>query len=291
MTNINHQMSELSENLNISLTDLCDLAEVSTNSKSRIIQDFKKIPLVNLLKLSDSLEVDFDQMINGQLDYTSLKEHYQGNFNYIRDRYQTYKKSKASTIHNFFTYASSHLPDFYLDKIMKRLQIKKESLQDPNMDVSGLLLMDLFKELAPYSKDKSCFFEIGRSLCRAHIKHVLKTIQNEAFNPKDVFEGFIENIHSRVEYNMEYKILNSSNKSLIVMANTRNETLDTLKTLNFANEHHYQNIMGYYSEISSLIFKAKPRITKLKSWKGANAELIFELEHPQLKKSQSHFLQ
>src|SRR5665647_2667225 len=161
MININQKMSELSDNLGMTLGDLCDLAEISPATRGRVAQDFKKIPLINFFKLSDTLGIDFDRMVHGQLDYRSLREHYQGNLQYIPEKYQVYKRSKVSTINNFFQYVSTKIPNYYIDKIMKRLQIKKESFQDPNMDISGTLLMDLFKELAQSSKDDSYFFEIG----------------------------------------------------------------------------------------------------------------------------------
>lgn len=278
MLDINSQINTLADILNLTRSEIVEMACISSYKGKKVKDDFSKASITNLIKLADNLEVNFEYLIEGKLDYTALKEHHLGNKMFIPLKYQNYMKSKVSTINNALSIGERYLSSGQINCIKKKLQINDDILKDESLNISGLLLIDIFLEIQKYQPNKEIFYHVGSSLCLSHMEDALKDFDKRSLSSVKTFERFIENIHSSVEYNMEYKILDTSPKFFVIAANTREQAKDHLKLKQFGTNLHYQNIIGYYNQISHTILNAPAKITRLSSWKGQTAELVFSLQ-------------
>ncbi|MFY7991717.1 MAG: hypothetical protein ACOVP4_00365 [Bacteriovoracaceae bacterium] len=282
MLDINSQINALAEKLNLTKSEIVEMACISSFNRRKVKDDFSKASITSLIKLADNLEVNFESLVEGKIDYTALKEHHLGNKMFIPLKYQNYMKSKISTINNALSIGERYLSSGQINCIKKKLQINDDILKEESLSISGLLLIDIFSEIQKYQPDKGIFYHIGSSLCLSHMGDALKDFDKESLSSVKTVERFIENIHSSVEYNMEYKILDTNQKFFVVAANTRTQAKDHFKLRQFGTNPHYQNIIGYYNQISHTILNAPAKITRLSSWKGQTAELVFSLQFQNL---------
>lgn len=286
---VNRAINKLKDTLALDDKNLKKFMKMNDREYLTISRNFSLTPVINLMVLAESLNIDFNKMMNCQLDYKVLRKHYLGDTKTLPQRYSKYKESRINTIINVFDYLENKISFRTIQDIKNSLQLPQNLLNNPSKKVCGLLLMDIFNEVAKiktyfHRKDIS-FEQIGERLCRQHISKLYKKFSQHFKTPKDVYETTIEMLYSNVERNLRYQIAKSSDKSILIEVTTREEAQDILKLTKFGNKYHYENIIGYYMGIGKAFLGGPPKIIRRRP--ARNQELRFEIDFSPLPKLSS----
>lgn len=231
---------------------------------------------------ADLLEVDFQNLSNGKIDLEALSEHLKGNKNYLPTRYQNYAQSKVRTINNVLDFLDAH----QRRRMLRKLQINEQILTDPDRQVCGQMLMDLFYAIHKEGVAVEAFRGIGFRASQKYKPIFLKAGDIQAgSSAKLVYELAIHKLDQHVEKNMQYKIEKMDVNKLLLVVTTREDLQDALKIKIFGNQPHCFNIMGWYEGILTFSKDQPAIVKKVACVHQGDSGCRYEIEYSHVRKS------
>ncbi|MBT3984549.1 MAG: hypothetical protein HOE90_24545 [Bacteriovoracaceae bacterium] len=265
--------------LDVKGNELCDFLKEPTNLIEHYENRLHQLPAEKAFSLSEKLNLDYESFVKGKYDPLAASEHLKGNHLYLPSRYNQYRSSKMMTMSNILDTSTFFFDQNVTSEISRKLQLSNELIESPNHQVSGLLLLDLFKELKRRGISDNYFYLIGHRAALKYKSSVNKEYQIKGLSPKYTYEKIILNLVNFLEKNLQYTIVKSTNKKTILKASTREETKDKLKVIHFGIPAHCQNIMGWYGAFLNYSHDTFAKVTKLSCVHSGAKDCLYEIDY------------
>lgn len=192
------------------------------------------LPITAIHYVAEYLNLSVEAIAKGALDFMALAEHYEGNLEYIPERYLKGAFSKRLTALNFLDYLETYFGWELREKILQKLQTTEFAIRRASEPINIKFITDIGDYLRNYSFDDKDIFRIGM--------HTLVTNQDNPFarnlaastTPIEIFERYDAEV-AFVEKNGRYPIIKRDGETFILEFRPNPGVLDALEVDKFGS--------------------------------------------------------
>jgi len=178
----------------------------------REFDKFKKIkkvlPATKVFSLAERLELGFETIATGKIDYQALTQHYFGNKNFLPERYTNAALGRRRTVLCILNYIESMFGWKERLLTLRHFQLNESIFANIDEPINFLFASDICEYLSRYKLDEAAFSQIGihtfQTINSSKVKKELGETKNISelyekmcldFAPKHLEQNFIYDFH------------------------------------------------------------------------------------------------
>lgn len=196
--------------------------------KLRLAQD--ELPVTNLMKVARNLDLNVEMLLNGNIDYDALSEHFAGNAAYVPAKYSVGAFSRRRTIINILDCLTASLGPEVRYRVLKRFQIKPKILSEPNGYVNIRLVADALDVAAQVLPEKCLAFMLGAHSAASFKESPIGLTLRKLHTVSSIYEYIVYELKSLYDENHQYTIASLTEDGCVVHSKPSEKLMDALKT-------------------------------------------------------------
>ncbi len=216
--------------LNLKDSEFADMLLLTQHELLKFREHKKDLPFIKLFNLSERLNISFDSIITGKIDYQALAQHYFGNLTYLPEKYSNCKLGRRRSSVMILNFIETNFGWKERLSVLRRFQLNEAIFAKPDEPISFDFNSELLDYLVKYKIDKNFLPKIG---IQSFLKTYPLAVKNELNGCTDVgeiYERFCDQIIEKYfEKNFQYKIEKMRHDSCIVIATPNQDLIETLK--------------------------------------------------------------
>ncbi len=191
----------------------------------------KAVSIDTVLRLSERLDVSFEALITGHIDYSLIAAQQGGQPTALPERYATAAFSKRRTSIHLLEYLSKRYSPELKQHILRHFQLNEAVFSDPDAEISVRFLIDLCAYLRNLGFSEDELLAMGAYSVVTNRNTALAEKLASAASPLELHELFTTDVVSKYyERNFEYRILQGSAHTCIIEVRPRQELVQALGT-------------------------------------------------------------
>lgn len=186
----------------------------------------------NIHSLCSRLDLSFDRVLQGEIDFPSLEKQFHGNISTLPERYLNpqHQLGKARAIIGLFDYLDIYYGEDYTRSIRRWLQFRSTALTDPLTPVSPLILIDALKKLEEDGiKDKRVLLTGTHNLI-INGNTLFGRILSKKPNPSELYRSIHEELLGYYDQLFDYRLLRLSPNDCLIEVKMKDQTKDLFST-------------------------------------------------------------
>lgn len=223
-------IERISTTLDLNDSALADLLLLTRRELLKHRESKKNLPMNKLFNLSERLNVGFDLIVTGKIDYQAMAHHFFGDTEYLPEKYKICALGKRRTSLVILDFIESYLGWKKRHEILKCFQTNESIFASPNAPISFSFATDLLQHLLNYRMDKSVIAKMGTHSFLKNSPAQVKYELHDCKHVGEIYERMCESMVGKYfEKNFIYKMIakNDSNCSIIAIPNP--ELIEGLK--------------------------------------------------------------
>lgn len=181
----------IQDSLGLSPSDFADMLGVS----GEILDDYRggraDLGIRNLENICSILHVTIDSLFDGSVHLGALAEQFGGNAGAVPDRYQRAIHSKVRSVAGALRYAGISRGFEFSRRILRRLQVRPQHLEDQDAFVSLNLITDVLEEFAREGFSKEHFIHMGTTTLSVYANSTLGKVLASKASPASLYEDIL----------------------------------------------------------------------------------------------------
>ncbi len=232
-----------------------------------------------IIRLSESLDLDPDAVMQGTLDFKALRARGQGVTDFLPERYSVASKSKRRT--------SAHILDFLeisrgwraRQKALRRFQISEAVFSNLDGQINILFLQDLCDYLISEGFSLRDLYKIGQYSTLTNQGSQLASIYRQLGVPKLAYEvGFTELVQKYYEQNYTYRLLKLEDGKCTVEAVINPEVGEALRSKSYGNSGVCAAKCGTMASITAYISLPCSKVREISCIHNDDPSCMFEID-------------
>jgi hypothetical protein len=224
-------IERISTTLDLKDSELADLLLLTRRELLKHRESKKDLPMNKLFNLSERLNVGFDLIVTGKIDYQAMAHHFFGDNEYLPEKYSNCKLGRRSSSIMILDFIENNFGWKERQSILRHFQLNEAIFANPNDPISFSFNTELIDYIVKYKIDKSYLPLIGT---QSFLKYNPAAVKKELVGCADVgeiYERFCDHIIGKYfEKNFQYKIEKMNKDGCIVIATPNRELIENLKT-------------------------------------------------------------
>lgn len=182
--------------------------ELSINEFKKFKQAKKDPPVRSLISLCDEMNLGFEQVVTGAIDWVALEKQFLGDAEALPEKYSYQPRSRMNTVQNLFSFVEEKSGTYFKDMLLKRFQLTNSALADPNRWINISLHIDITNDLLNCGLSENILQEIGKNAAKFNRNSAMGESLAKVKTVSDVYVQFLEELVNRhVEKNYSWRIL------------------------------------------------------------------------------------
>ena len=161
-TNMWENLELIRSVLELEEREFAEILKVSDKEYSRLKKQKHSLSVDSALAVAERLNVGFDSIITGSIDFRAMKAQFQGDTAFVPERYSRGAKSKVRSAGTFLKYIETTYGSVKKDLVLRKHQFKEEALSDLDAFVSVRFASDLCKYVYKFSGSLEEVMNMGR---------------------------------------------------------------------------------------------------------------------------------
>lgn len=188
------------------------------------------LPFIKLFNLSDRLNLGFDLIVTGKIDFQALAHHFRGDSNFLPEKYKVCALGKRRTSLVMLNFIENHLGWKTRHEILKCFQTNESIFANVDAPISFSFATDLSQHLLNFRMGKNIVARIG---IHSFLKTSPEQVKFELHDCKhvgEIYERMCEEIVAKYfEKNFIYKMIAKNESSCSIIAIPNPELVEALK--------------------------------------------------------------
>jgi len=277
-------IDSVQEELSINDKKISDLLNITENNYKSLKDENKAIDALSMANVCRHFNLDFKNLLLGNIDITTLKKHFiENNYDAMPERYTKFAESKSFTLRHILKLASSYNRD---TTVLKKLQISHQKIEREDFNISVHAIADAFymmkndftdSDYLKIAKMNAFYFkdsEFGKELRKS------KTV-------RDMYERFLS-----VEYNLEknwsYSIVKSCEKEIVINSYPNPELVEAYKKIDYSNIYMTKFRAYFASTLTSYLGLSDAQVKVTKSVHDGHSYCQFKINYDGLRQHPFH---
>lgn len=237
-------------------TQLADMLQFTAKELEKHRREKKILSADKIFSLSDRLNVGFDRIVTGNIDYQALSQHYSGNQNFLPERYALAAFSRRRTTAFILNFIESMFGWKERLIILRHFQLNEAMFSNLDLPISFLFSSDLCEYLQRYKLGDRALSQMGVQSFLSSNTHQVKEELRDCADAGEIYERMCDSLIAKYfEKNFIYKIEKMNETSCTVSAKPSallTETLDVKTIGNSATAIVRTGIAAAYPTILGL---------------------------------------
>lgn len=179
--------------------------------------------------LADALNIGFEAIVTGRMDYIALAQQFLGNHSYIPERYLQGAHSKRRTVINILDYIKENLGGEQRWRTLQQFQMTESMFEDPDAPINLRFSVDICDMLLNRHRTHQTLFEIGQHSVRTNKNSEMGQSLQKARNVREVYEMMFSGISERyIENNFTWKIDSFSTEECLISGYPNEEIVNAI---------------------------------------------------------------
>ncbi len=226
----------IGQTLGLSVDILRDMLQITAKEMEKAHLARKDLEAEKIFALAERLNIGFNCIVTGKIDYQALTQHYQGNNEFLPDRYHQMAFSRRrNTLH-----ALNYVEEVYGWQerllILRNFQMNEAVFANPDAPISLHFNMDLFEYLNRFKFGDE---DMTRLTVHSFMSLDWTAVQNELADCSYAWEIYDRMcgslLEKYVEKNYDYRILKMDETSCTVEAKPKDSLCDLLGSKTVGN--------------------------------------------------------
>lgn len=200
-------LNQIQKRLGLSDSRMAELLLLSDKTFLSMRGRNKDISVRAAFHLSDVLNVSFESLVDGDIDYVTMAQQFWGNEQYIPEKYLKGANSKRRTAINLLNYIEDHLGWEQRWRILQRFQMSEAMFKEPDEPINLRFSLDICDWLLKYHRTPEVLFRMGQYSLRTNKDSVMGKELRKARNLREVYELMFSGVAEKyVEKNFIWKV-------------------------------------------------------------------------------------
>lgn len=222
--------------LGLSETDLLEMLCLTRNEFERARASKKDLPADKIFSLAERLELGFNSIVNGKIDYQALSQHYFGNKCFLPKRYERAALSRRRTTMFILNYVEEAFGWKERLNILRQFQLNESLFADPDKPISILFASDLSEYLLRYKLDESQLATIGAECLKRVQADPVRAELRDCTSVGEIYERMCDGLIVKYfEKNFEYQMLELNDEYCVIAGRPSTLLLDALESKKVGN--------------------------------------------------------
>ncbi len=207
-----------------------DITDLTSEQYRKIKLGRGELPVTSLTKIAHNLDLNTGMLLNGNIDYVALSEHFIGNATYIPEKYSIGAFSRRRTVVNILDFLTARLGIEARYRILRRFQIKPKSFSEPNEFVNIRLVADALDVAAEMIPHDDLAFMLGAHSVVSFKESPIGLTLRKLRNVSSIYEYIVYELNSLYDENHQYSITHMDRDGCVVHSGPSEKLMDALKT-------------------------------------------------------------
>jgi len=215
--------------LKLSDAEIADMLLITPDDLKNLKERGKDISANRIFSLAERLNLGFDTIMSGQIDYQALHQHFSGNKTYLPERYQKAALSRRRTTLFILNYIEKNYGWRERLSILHHFQLNEAIFANPDEPISFQFASDLCEFLYRYKLGEAGLAQIGvESFLSANTVQVKQELA-DCSSVGEIYERMCSTlIHKYFERNFIYRVVKMDHERCTVSATPNSQLIEML---------------------------------------------------------------
>lgn len=219
-------LGKIQTSLNIDGVEMAMILRL-THSDFQKLRNQKKEPNVrSAMALCEHLNVGFERLMTGDIDYPALYQQYHGNKSYIPERYLVGAQGKRRIAADYLTRIEKLLGWQRRIQLMRHLQVNETFFSNPDDNINLNLTTDILQWVLSEYRNEGLLSEMGSGIVQAQCHGPIGKALGKTRNLQELYEMLTSEILGKYwEKNYLWHVHSITSENIIVRGHPNPEIL------------------------------------------------------------------
>ena len=259
--------------------DLSDKLQLTHKELAKIRETKKEVSADKIFSLAERLDISFNSIVNGKIDYQALAQHYFGNKSFVPERYASgdafSRRRSTLFILNYIEKNFGWKERLY---VLRNFQLNESIFSNPDLPISFLFASDLCEYLRRYKLDRTSMIQIGVQSYRT-VAGPLKAELANCTNVSEIYERMCgELIQKHFEKNFQYRVLKMNDGNCTISVRPNQMLTDLLETRSVSNPGTELTRLGITVALPTILGLPVAEVKQTASIHDGAKEIRYEID-------------